>query len=516
MSNIYDIDHYINQGYTKKEAESKIADIKRKASANLSRSLTRKRMNKYGITDISINEYEKLESEVLGIENSVNDLTNLYKIVVDISLHRNISILEALNVYKNTCLKFSKFKRPMSSTDAIAYAYGKDSQKYKDKLKTNKSYSSCNFGKFSNSYDDKQKARKDFDIKYGSNNIDHIMNKYGVTEKQAEDIIKQRSDKGQKTLKSKPQEELDAINKRKALTLDNYIQKYGKELGTQKYRELCDKRNGQCSLEYYIEKYGEYLGRREYERKKGKHNSYYCKEYWISRGYDKQEAEDKVSKLMSLRPNFSLDYCIEKYGFDKGYKVWKKRNDDWQNTLKSKSQEEIDEINAKKAITLERMISKYGEEQGTIRYRHWLSNVGGEFSNLSSKSARMFFLRLYKRLAKRGIVEREDCYFEVGDRREYCLYNIGKRSYYDFTIPKIKLIVEYNGVAFHAKEGDHEWKSAFGMTYEESIERDSYKKKLANERGFEIFYVWEDENESNALDRIFKIVTERYNEVLSE
>lgn len=43
---------------------------------------------------------------------------------------------------------------------------------------------------------------------------------------------------------------------------------------------------------------------------------------------------------------FSLDKCVEKHGFEKGYDIWKER---WQTTLNSKSQEEIDDINRRKS-----------------------------------------------------------------------------------------------------------------------------------------------------------------------
>lgn len=68
-------------------------------------------------------------------------------------------------------------------------------------------------------------------------------------------------------------------------------------------------------------------------------------EYWIERGYSQEEAIKKVSEVQNT---FSLDKCIEKYGFYEGYNRWKERQAKWQKTLKSKSQEEIQSINEKK------------------------------------------------------------------------------------------------------------------------------------------------------------------------
>ena len=70
-----------------------------------------------------------------------------------------------------------------------------------------------------------------------------------------------------------------------------------------------------------------------------------CKNYWIKKGYTEEEAKEAVS---NHQRNFSLDICVDKYGFLVGYNIWFKRQIDWQKTLNSKPQEEIDEINRNK------------------------------------------------------------------------------------------------------------------------------------------------------------------------
>ena len=70
-------------------------------------------------------------------------------------------------------------------------------------------------------------------------------------------------------------------------------------------------------------------------------------DYWILRGYSEEEAKNNISKL---QVTFSKDKCIEKHGYKKGIKIWENRQIKWQNTLLSKSSEEIEEINLKKAF----------------------------------------------------------------------------------------------------------------------------------------------------------------------
>jgi hypothetical protein len=76
-----------------------------------------------------------------------------------------------------------------------------------------------------------------------------------------------------------------------------------------------------------------------------KSSSIRCKEYYMLRGYDEDEAVFLVSKSQST---FSLQKCIEKYGEIEGYRIWKERQIKWQDTLNSKSKEEISEINRRK------------------------------------------------------------------------------------------------------------------------------------------------------------------------
>jgi hypothetical protein len=78
-------------------------------------------------------------------------------------------------------------------------------------------------------------------------------------------------------------------------------------------------------------------------------------EYYLKKGY----SEDESKKLLSERQaTFSLEKCINKHGKEEGTRIFNERQVKWQNTLNSKPQEEIDDINSRKAITLDNMIRK--------------------------------------------------------------------------------------------------------------------------------------------------------------
>ena len=127
---------------------------------------------------------------------------------------------------------------------------------------------------------------------------------------------------------------------------EEYVRPYWDEIAVSK-RKALEKRakenpqsvaNG--TLEYQIMKYGEEKGKEEYER--------ICKlkrinplniEWWLNQGYSEEEAKIKRSERQST---FSLEKCITKHGEEEGTRIWKERQVKWQNTLQSR--EDYDEI----------------------------------------------------------------------------------------------------------------------------------------------------------------------------
>lgn len=64
--------------------------------------------------------------------------------------------------------------------------------------------------------------------------------------------------------------------------------------------------------------------------------------YYLDKGMSEDEAKEA---LRNRQTTFSLEICIEKYGDGEGKKVWQERQDKWQDTMTSKSPEEILRIN---------------------------------------------------------------------------------------------------------------------------------------------------------------------------
>lgn len=102
-----------------------------------------------------------------------------------------------------------------------------------------------------------------------------------------------------------------------------------------------------------------------------KNRSYQCRlDYWINKGYDEDEAKKKLS---DRQQTFTLEKCIKRHGEEKGYKIWKERQEKWQNTLESKSIEEKREINKKKAsrINYQSLWTKKLDDPGILYLIKW-------------------------------------------------------------------------------------------------------------------------------------------------
>jgi hypothetical protein len=408
MANTYSEQTYIDLGYTKEEAILKVKQNRESTGSGIVEFHKNKRFNMMNV-DNSLTLPEMLEFE--GKISKYNSLSYpvIKKIIFNVKESKNISINECYKLYIESLEKFKKAKRSASTTEMILFLYGENSKQYKDKLQLNKNCATCSFEKFSKDYDDIELAKIDFKEKYGSNNINGIMKRDGVSKEEAEHIVYKRGKQISETHFNKPEEERIALGKSKSLSLDNYISKFGVIIGMIEYQKILEIRNGQGNLEFYIERHGVEEGTIIYNEKKGRHKIFCCKEYWMENGHSEEESLKILDEYFKQRNNFSLDYCVSKYGKSEGYSVWKARTDLWMKSLYNKSEEEISEMNSKKGWTVENCKRKYGELEGPIIYRQRLEKMALNERSFtrSSKEANIFFLKLYKNLRKLGVLKRK-------------------------------------------------------------------------------------------------------------
>jgi hypothetical protein len=261
-------------------------------------------------------------------------------------------------------------------------------------------------------------------------------------------------------------------------------------------------------------------------------------EYWLSKTNGNLE---EAKKLFSERQStFSKEKCIKKYGEGEGVRIWEERQEKWLKTLHENN--DIEEINQKKGIYEHVMVEKYGEKEGKKKYKDWYLKTSPSLENFkslygeeegkkkyneyrdkhsfkfsrASKESLKIFLPLVDYLVEKKFINKEDFFLGVGDSHEYFLRNSNNIYFYDFTIPKLNIILEFNGKMFHpnkdilSSQELLEWKQLFSeKSAEEVLKYDSNKKQLAEEKGFKVFYLWE--GNSNNLTIAKEIIENEIN-----
>lgn len=183
-------------------------------------------------------------------------------------------------------------------------------------------------------------------------------------------------------------------------------------------------------------------------------------EYWIKNGFSKK---DSIRKIKDNQDKSSIDFFIKKYGEQEGAIRYMDR-------LKKLSY-----TSSKKYYT-----DKYGLDKGSSIYNEIIKKRTIGF-NRSSKEAFRFLLPIYKFLRKHDI-DKKEIYWGVGSSNEWFINCDNCLFFYDFTIPSLRIIIEFHGIVFHPKENEHSWISIYGETYENKYSIDKLKKEIAEKK----------------------------------
>jgi hypothetical protein len=290
-----------------------------------------------------------------------------------------------------------------------------------------------------------------------TNSIEAISQNHNVDINTAKSILNDRSKQGIDTFKNR--EDYIEIKEKRTQTLVDWTSKNKKTLekkrleGVKKFRE--DVKSG-------LKKY----------------NNPLTIEYYTNKGLTQQEAKDALSERQRT---FSRNKCIERYGLDKGLEIWKNRQEKWQKTLKSKPADEIIRINKSK------LNDNFYSKESIEAFDLLINMVGLKESDYLYKENELV---LYDRKEKK-------CFM------------------YDFCIPNLKIIVEYNGYCWHVhedvltKEEINCWKNPIsGETADSVIKKDYIKSELAKKCGYNIYTIWNDIDISPQLEEISNIIKE--------
>lgn len=238
----------------------------------------------------------------------------------------------------------------------------------------------------------------------------------------------------------------------------------------------------------------------------------YCKKQAISNTLEYKQ--EKYNWTVEQFDNYNksraitLENMIKKYGEIEGsekYKLYCEKQKDAGCTLKwfTDKYGETDglikykQLNRLKQNTLSNFIIRYGQIDGPIKYKEYLD----KHKNFYSIMATNFFIELNKKL------KNPSEYF--GDN-EFGLWNNYLHNYskYDYTNIITKKIIEFNGERFHPHEKfDENFKNPFNnITSVEAWEKDRKKEQCALDNGFKIFYIWENDVLTNIDTELNKCI----------
>jgi len=221
-------------------------------------------------------------------------------------------------------------------------------------------------------------------------------------------------------------------------TIDKYIKRYGFTKGNKLYKDYCKRK---CKNMNNSENQRKKSLKFQEKRKNSPelYDGIYSNQlnYWLDKGYTELESKQLLKERQTT---FSLKKCIEKYGSELGTEKWNQRQKKWQETLKSKSQEEQDDINRRKSQGIRKEWDK--DTLGKLYYIHFY-NENIEFwkigiTTLTVKSGRfehnMLFFKKFN--LNYNII------FEIND-------NIFNSFYYEQKILKKfnnnRISINYNG-----------------------------------------------------------------------
>ncbi len=303
-----------------------------------------------------------------------------------------------------------------------------------------------------------------------------------------------------------------------ARTLENFINQYGENLGYEKWVNYKQNLKGgsSCTIDYWLKKTDGNLDEaKELLRKR----QTFDLEFIINK-YGEEIGRQKYEESSRLKAQ-TLENKIRLYGLERAeeiyhdwlLKVW------WSNTLEGKIEkygeleglQKHNKTNKLKAITLDNMIRVHGLTDGIIKYDNWKNNLLYRNKRFSNKS-KLFFDLLVDLL---GTNKYKYYYAE----NEWFVSLPNKIYFVDFYIKELNYAIEFNGDYWH---GNPRIYSGEEYTYRGNQIKEIWKKdnsrlldikqKIAN-----IDVIWEYDVEhdiQNVLSNIMIKIKEIENNVL--
>ena len=242
--------------------------------------------------------------------------------------------------------------------------------------------------------------------------------------------------------------------------------------------ELERKQRSPKCIEFYEKKYPE-LSHEEHEKMLKEHleytnskltpDKYITKpEYWEAKGYNKEEAKEKVKEFQK-EISFTLEHCIERYGEEKGTQVFNDRQNKWQKKLRNN-------------------FAEHGDGRSNQSEFGWC---------MIDKICKV--MNISKPMSEKYIKDTD--------------YGRG----YAFDFQYQNKLIEFNGDYWHCNPIKYKFDyfhQVKNMTAKEIWEYDARKKELAESYGYKVLTIWEHEYDESLKNNTFENLIDKCVEFL--
>jgi len=163
-----------------------------------------------------------------------------------------------------------------------------------------------------------------------------------------------------------------------------------------------------------------------------------------------------------------------------------------------------EKIKLKKRNTLENTLKLYPnifKDKWILTHNKFINELGYDprlhvFGNASKESLKVFEPLIDWCL--NNAILNDDIFIGYSNKKEYFIRSEESVYFYDFVIKSKKIIIEFNGVVFHAKReqlNKNEWFNPFTKENAiDNINRTKIKYDVAKNKGFDILEIWSDED----------------------
>lgn len=259
------------------------------------------------------------------------------------------------------------------------------------------------------------------------------------------------------------QEYKDILSKNANVMIGEKNPRHKSKVSQKEIREASPK----C-IEYYEKRYPE-LSHEEHERMLNEHKDKVKKilqdptkqnvriEYWMTKGYSEEEAKNIIQERQKT---FSLEKCIEKYGKEKGEKIFRDRQKRWQRSL----------------------------QENFLRC--------GDGRSYQSRFANYIIDNICKKLK-----------IKKNPKEKFLSDKNGTTYAYDFCYKNI--IIEFNGDYWHMNPMLYKSDDINKTTKSKAADKwaeDDAKKKFAESFGYKYLVIWENEFKVSQKDTIEKCI----------